>query len=320
MGPYGYSLHHLEDLTQFAFDSLAEVEKAGAGSDELAYALQYFKGACYTADAILRLHPKSCYSAPWGRQIWNPTSLQVLARVLMEACANFHHFTLDAKDGNERELRFILANLDCVREREDRAAYAEKQMEKRGARPPSIPADWSGLSSEEQQALFPWAQRAKLLDSLQYWRERLRQNHFLPCAERTKWLDGTGLYNKNGEYNGRWKNAGFSGRPFYCRARNAGVPDGVLWRLQRQFSTHVHMAPHAVDQIRAFHSVDSMGRDNLVEFPVMVSAAVLALAIGGFLQLYPTCRGRLNPELQVLLNVYPRVLRDLADEAERETE
>ncbi len=52
----------------------------------------------------------------------------------------------------------------------------------------------------------------------------------------------------------------------------------------------------------------------------MVSAAVLALAIGGLLQLYPACRERLNPELQVLLDVYPRVLRDLADAAERETE
>ena len=102
--------------------------------------------------------------------------------------------------------------------------------------------------------------------------------------------------------------------------RSAGIPDGVLWKLQRQFSTHVHMAPHAVDQIRAFHPVDSIGRGSFVEFPVMVSAAVLALAIGGPLQLYPACRERLNPELQVLLDVYPRVLRDLADAAERETE
>jgi hypothetical protein len=319
MGAYGYSLNDLEDLTQFAFDSLAEVDKAGAGSDELAYALQYFKGACYTADAILRLHPKSCYFVPWGRQVWNPTSLQVLARVLMEACANFHHFAIEPEDDNERELRFILANLDCVREREDRTAHIEKQMEKRGAKPPSIPDDWSGLSVEEQHALHLWVQRAALPDALRYWKERLRRNQYLPCDGRSRWLEDKWLY-KNGEYKGRRMNAGFSGRSFPCRAKSAGVPDGVLWKLHRQFSTHVHMAPHAVDQIRAFHSVDSMGRDNLVEFPVMVSAAVLALAIGGFLQLYPTCRGRLNPELQVLLNVYPRVLRDLAEEAERETE
>lgn len=297
MTGHGDPICDLEHLTQFAFDALAHVEEKGTGSDELAYAVQVFRGACYTADAIVRLHPKGSFYAQGGREVWNPTSPQVLARVLMEACANFHYFTVGPKNEEEREFRFILANLDCVREREDRAAYAEKQMEKRGARPPSIPADWSGLSSEEQQALFPWAQRAKLLDSLQYWRERLRQNHFLPCAERTKWLDGTGLYNKNGEYNGRWKNAGFSGRPFYCRARNAGVPDGVLWRLQRQFSTHVHMAPHAVDQIRAFYSVDSIGRGSLVEFPVTVSAAVLALAIGGILQLYPACRGEAEPRV-----------------------
>jgi len=319
MGAYGYSLHDLEHLTQFAFDGLAEVEKAGAGSDELAYALQYFKGACYTADAILRLHPKSCYFVPWGRQVWNPTSLQVLARVLMEACASFHHFTLEPKDDNERELRFILANLDCVREREDRAAHLEKQMEKRGEKPPSIPGDWSGLSIEEQHVLFPWVQRAALPDALKYWKERLRQNQFLPCAERSRWVEDRWLY-KNGEYNGRRMNAGFAGRSFKSRAMSAGIPDGVFWKLQRQFSTHVHMAPHAVDQIRAFYPVDSIGRGSFVWFPVMVSAAVLALAIGGLLQLYPGCRERLNPELQVLLEVWPRVLRDLAAEAEREAQ
>lgn len=319
MGAYGYSLYDLEHLTQFAFDSLAEVEKAGAGPDELAYALQYFKGACYTADAILRLHPKSCYFTPWGRQVWNPTSLQVLTRVLMEACANFHYFALEPRDDNERELRFILANLDCVREREDRATNIEKQMRKRGEEPPSVPKDWSGLSIEEQHALFPWLQRAALPNGLKYWKERFRQNQFLPCAEQSKWLEDTWLY-KNREYRGRRMNAGFLGKSFYSRAKSAGIPDGVFWRLQRQFSTHVHMAPHAVDQIRAFHSVDSMGRGSLVEFPIMVSAAVLALAIGGLLQLYPACRDRLNPELQGLLEIYPRVLKDLADEAVRETE
>lgn len=146
--------------------------------------------------------------------MWNPTSPQVLARVLMEACANFHYFALRPKDDDERELRFILANLDCVREREDRAVHTEKQMEKRGERPPSIPDDWSGLSIEEQHALLPWVQRAALPKALQYWKERLGQNQFLPCAERAKWLEGTRLYNRNGEYIGRQKNAGFSGKHF----------------------------------------------------------------------------------------------------------
>ncbi len=191
MTAYGYSLWDFEHLTQLAFDSLAEAEKAGAGSDELAYALQYFKGACYTADAILRLHPRSCYFAAWGRQVWNPTSLQVLARVLMEACANFHYFALDPKDDSERELRFILANLDCVREREDGAAHIEEQMAKRGAKPPSIPDDWSGLSIEEQRALLPWLKRAALPGLLKCLKERLRQNQFLPCAERSRWLEDT---------------------------------------------------------------------------------------------------------------------------------
>ena len=319
MAAYTYSLQDLEHLTQLAFGSLGTVEKAGAGSHEMAYALQYFKGACYTADAILRLHPESCYFVPWGRQVWNPTSLQVLSRVLMEACANFHYFALDRMDDSERELRFILANLDCVRERENQAACIEKQMEERGEKPPSVPDDWSGLSIEEQRELLPWRKRAALPDAREYWKGRLRQNQSLPCPERDKWLGDTWLY-KRGEYKGRRMNAGFFGRSLASRARNAGIPDGVWRRLQHQFSTHVHMAPHAVDQIRAFHAIDSIGRETLVERPLMASAAILALVIDGLLRRYPACGQHLNPELQALVDIYPRVLKGAAGEAKDEVE
>jgi hypothetical protein len=68
-----HEAHDLEHLTQLAFDTVLNLEREGVGSTDLAYALQYFKGACYTADAILRLHPESCYYVPWGRPVWNPT-------------------------------------------------------------------------------------------------------------------------------------------------------------------------------------------------------------------------------------------------------
>jgi hypothetical protein len=163
--------------------------------------------------------------------------------------------------------------------------------------------------------------REALPGSLRFWKDRLRENRFLqslPCAEQREWLEDKCLYKKNGEYNGGRMNAGFSGKSLYCRAMSAGIPDGVLWKLHRQFSAHVHMAPHAVDQIRAFHPVDSIGRSTLVEFPVLVSTAVLALAVGSFLQLFPECRQKLNCELKLLLDCYPEVLSRLADEARRE--
>jgi len=312
-----YSIYDLEHLTQFAFDALAHVEQKGAGSDALTYALQVFKGVCYTADAIVRLHPKGTFYAQGGREVWNPTSPQILARVLLEACANFYYFAVSPKNEDEREFRFILANLHCAREREDSA----RSVEKGRPAPPPIPEDWSGLSTEEQHALLPRLKRENLPSELKFWEDQLRKNQFLPCAERRKWLEGTGLYSKkNGEYIGHrnYINAAFAGKTAHCRAKSAGIPDSVFWKLQRQFSAHAHMTPHAVDQIRGFRHVDSIGRRSLVDFPVMVSTAVLALAVDNFVKLFPECKQNLNFELELLLDYYPQVLSRSADEARRE--
>jgi hypothetical protein len=169
------------------------------------------------------------------------------------------------------------------------------------------------LSLQEQHRLLQWVERANLPKALHFWKAELERNRHFGCLcgrEKKKWLEGAGLYKKDGTYRGTARNAGFAGRSSKNRATCAGISGEVFDKLQRQFSAHVHMTPHAIPQIRAFHPIDSIGRQSLVEFPVMASAAILALGTNGFLRVFPGCDALLSQELRLLLAVLPQVLEE----------
>ena len=103
-----------EHLTALAFGVSNQLEKLDVTEGHLTFRAIY-KGVCFAADAMLRLHPESCHHAPWGRRDgirrrWPPWP----ASYSSDGCVALHYFALDEVPPEERQFRFIIANLHCV--------------------------------------------------------------------------------------------------------------------------------------------------------------------------------------------------------------
>jgi hypothetical protein len=295
-------LHDLEHLTALAWSVLGIAEKEAEDQPLSIYALAIFKGICLTADAVLRLHPDSSYSVPWGRKVWNPTSAAALARVIVEATINLHYFAVDDVSPEERQFRFIIANLHGAREDKDTAALIDAMHPEEGP----VPDDWSGLDLRQQHEMLPRLMRKQAPRKVEFWEGELRRNAYfarLSPAQQAKWLPGKRLYDRNGRYRGGTVDAGFV-LPRIQRAERAGVV-GPLYRVQqRHLSSHVHVAPHAVEQIRAFMSHDQIAIASLVHAPMALCASYLARATSYVLDLFPRCQSGISRELLLVLLVY----------------
>jgi len=298
---------NLENLTALAFQTLEQLEKLDVTEGYLTFARAIFKGVCLGADAMLRLHPESCHHAPWGRPGWNPTAMAALARVLLDGCVTLHYFALDDVTQEEREFRFIVANLHCMREREDSARIMEAG---RPLEPP--PDDWSDVPQSEYPVMKARLDRSQIPKQLEHWRDELaRNNHFigLPLGERAKWLDGKGLYNTHGEYGGGGQDAGFVLRRRE-RARRAGFSMDRYDLLYRHLSAHSHIAPHAISQLRAFNPGDKYSLA-VIERSVQVASAAVAVATQFVTQAFLDCEVRVTPDLLSLLLVCRSLLLDV---------
>ncbi len=300
--------HDLKRLTALAFHLSQDIDGKDVTEGYLTFARAIFRGICFAADAVLRLHPESCYYVPWGRHTWNPTGMAALARVLLDGCVGLHYFALDPVPPDERECRFIIANLHCMREREDSARMME------AGRPPEPPPpdDWSGVPLSEYPVMKARLERSLIPDQLAFWKQQLGSNKFFLSGspkERAKWLDGKGLYTKQGQYIGSQQDAGFILRRRE-RARRAGILCDTYDLLYRHLSSHSHIAAHAVSQLRAFHPDDRYSREG-IELSVQVACAAVALAIRYVSQVFPDCDVCITPDLVVMLNVYPNLLLGL---------
>ncbi len=316
--------HDLEHLTALAFQLSQHIDGKDVTKGYLTFARAIFRGICFTADAVLRLHPESCYHVTWGRRVWNPTSLPALARVLLDACISLHHFAVDDVGSDERECRFIIANLHCMRERQDSA----RLLDARSPEGPPVPDDWSGVPVSEYPVLKARLERSLIPDQLAFWKQQLGSNKFFLSGspkERAKWLDGKGLYTKQGQYIGSQQDAGFILRRRE-RARRAGILSDTYDLLYRHLSSYSHIAAHAISQLRAFHPDDRYSREG-IQLSVQIACAAVALAIRYVSQVFPDCEVCITPDLAVVLNVYPNLLlglpgplKDSADEGGAATE
>ena len=281
-------LFDLEHLTALAGECINKVGMNELECPHRRAVVGAFKGAFLIADAVLRLHPKSCYYVDRGPQVWNPFALQAFVRVIMEAAVNVHYFADDLVTEDERKFRTIIATLHYLREREDTAKSLEAS---RAAKPP-VPNDWTGIPREEHFGLFAQMQRELIPKQIAYWEDELTKNpHFqrLPNSEQEKWLEGKGLFHKRtGRYIGGSSrfDAGFALK-LDERAKRAGVSGPRYEALRRQFSTYVHTAPHALDQTVWFRSFDWVAMQSQIGVPIVVCVAYLALAIKWFLKSSP---------------------------------
>ena len=267
-------------LTAAAF----ELSKRAAGrrgvERRLEYASHVFVAVCLTADGILRLHPESgFYCAAGNEDVWHATAIAALSRVLMEACANLHYFALEEADADEREFRFLLADLHSESERlkwikclrEER-----RRPQRRSGEEETASVFTSSPEHERRVNALP-----KTIEKLS---EKLRSNDFCKrlCPScRRKWLRG-----KQGFFHTRKQ-----------RAEQAGIARVCYEAEYGHQSAYVHTGPLAVEQIAAFRADDLEARALLIDAPIRSCCGYLALAVRHFLTLFPDIEEALPPEV-----------------------
>jgi len=82
------------------------------------YGSHIFSKICLTGIAILKLLPKRAFNmAPVDLEIWDISSVCILARSLIDTYNVFHYLIIEKVDKDELEFRFVLWNLHDVSER-----------------------------------------------------------------------------------------------------------------------------------------------------------------------------------------------------------
>jgi len=291
-------LHDLEHLVALAFECLKGVDRAELKRPHRRQAIAALKSVCLIGDAVLRIHPESCFYSDSGQKVWNPTGLAALTRVLMEAAVNVHYFSDTGVSEHELEFRAMIAALHYLRERQDTARTLQ------AGRPPEppVPDDWSNVDPGDHPRLLAQMKREGIPNQLAFWQEQLKQNRFfqgLPQRDQDKWLCGKGLF-KEERYRGGEQDAGFASR-LDQRAGRAGVSGAKYRALRRHFSAHIHSAPHALDQVVWFQPFDPIAVDTQINLPIMVCAAHVGLAIECFVKAFPNCSASLDSQRRSLL-------------------
>jgi hypothetical protein len=150
--------------------------------------------------------------------------------------------------------------------------------------------------------------RELLPDELSFWLQLLEENaHFrcLDSREREQWVSGH--FKGEGTQHRR---DGFA-LDRVTRARSAGISSRIQGDVWGHLSSHVHIGPHALDQIRFFQMHDRIARRSHIEVPVRLCCGFLALAVRHFVRAFPQCNSPVNPELAiVLLACSELVMRD----------
>ncbi len=288
------TLHDFGCLAILAFRlSAASAGQAGSGR-RLEYASHIFTAVCLTADALLKTHPES---GPWSNaapHVWNPVATATLARVLMEAAINLHYFCVDEIEEDEREFRFLIADLHCVRER---LYMSDCIRAERDSFAPRIGQEIhpEGQRLREQADVF----RANLHNQVHALITRLRANaHFQSLGEknRRKWEEGD--FSNAGRYRGK----GFA-LEFRERAERACLASSVYDAEYRHLSSYLHSAPSAIDQIAGFGSDPAAMQDMVVPTLIRSCCGYLAIAIRYFLSLFPECTRLVDADACQLIDV-----------------
>jgi len=294
------TLGHLERLTELAIRlSTASADRETA-ERRLDCASHIFTAACLVADALLRTHPESKYSSAAPRRVWNPVATAALARVLMEACVNLHYFSVEEISDDEREFRFLVADLHCVRERLHMSDSLRSERIGFESPPPTPEADDSFLAMAAKADLA----RESLAKQLEELRGRLRLNkHFQSLGEKDqkKWYEG------NYAASGRYRGTGFA-LELRDRAERAGFRPSAYEAEYRHLSSYIHTAPSAMDQIAAF----GPDREGMLRWvmptEVRGCCGTLAVCIRYFISLFPETSRLVEPAMCDLIDfcsVYP---------------
>lgn len=277
------SIHDLALLTAAAF----ELSKKAAGrcgvERRLEYASHVFVAVCLSADGILRLHPESgFYRAAGDQHVWHVTGIAALSRVLMEACANLHYFALEDVTEEEREFRFLLADLQC---HSDRLRWVtclrEERRKQQGQARDGQAVSVSTSSPEHEREIGALPGRIERLSA------ELCSNDFykhLSCSGRRKMKKQHGFLHTRKE-----------------RAERAGVARACYEAEYGHQSAYVHTGPLAVEQSAAFRADDPQARMLLIDMPIRSCCGYLALAVRHFLTLFPDLEETLPPEVRELV-------------------
>lgn len=128
---------YLEDLR--TFESLCQTANnlsIATGGREVSsqreeYGSHIFGKICVTGIAILKLLPKSVfYSSPKDLQIWDISSVCILARSLIDTYNIFHYLIIQEVDNVELEFRFVVWNLHSEAERLKMLELSKSKSEK----------------------------------------------------------------------------------------------------------------------------------------------------------------------------------------------
>jgi len=261
---------------------------------EIEYGSNVFTTICLTAHAILQTHPESGTSVGGLPRIWNPVATASLARVLMEACVNLYYFCVEEIEEEEREFRFLVADLHCARERLHMSDSIRAECD-RFRRVVDQPTDAQTLHLAERSNVA----RSGLEDSLRSLARRLQANGHFCCLsgkERKMWYEGD--YSGEGRYRGR----GFH-LELRERARRACFAASAYEAQYRYLSSYVHSAPSAIDQIAAVGQDPAGMRDEVIPSLIRQCCGLLAIAIRYFLSLVPDCSRLISTEAVALIDV-----------------
>lgn len=106
---YQQAVNTLEDLFKFAFKLSKDTHGRRVDTRREEVASFIFTKICLHIYSILRLIPRSSYNKPdKDLEIWDNTSIAIIARALIEAYYTFYYLAVDEVDQNEIDWRFLL--------------------------------------------------------------------------------------------------------------------------------------------------------------------------------------------------------------------
>lgn len=288
------TLEDFELLTDLAISLSTSVAGAETTERHFDYASHLLTAVCLAADGILRTHPESGLAETARRRVWNPVATAALARVLMEACLNLHYFCVEDISTEERELRFLIADLHCARERLHmsdaiRATHARFDI---GPPSPDVAMEIAAAVEEADHV------RGILRRQLDEARDQLQRNpHFKSLPARTQKMWAEGVYRAD-----RYRGKGFAA-DLSERAKKAAFMPSVCDADYRLLSSYVHSAPSAIDQISAVGSDPRGMKDLVISAIIRNCCAYLAVCVRWFLSLFPELLPLVTQEMCARIDV-----------------
>jgi hypothetical protein len=282
----------LEELTSLSLHMLEDVDVGEMEDERLRYAAGMFKAMRLAAEAIIRTHPASDYylsrSSDIWIETWNPVVIKVVNRFLIDAYLDFHHLFLDTMLDGEADFRLIMAQLHGVRNLLERAP---------GPSNDDVP------SPQSNAELYESALRRALPDKERYYADRLAANSYFLGCELTE-DDRAGLLSRR-SHKAPYRYGGINCQPGRKKkAERAGIRPFIADELHGYLSDFIHAGPAVADSLVFFSPRVAYARQQQIDLPVAISCGVMAVAIRGFAELFPCCKGRLQGDAHILVNHY----------------